>query len=151
MAASTRLAVVFHGIGDRRRDFYAGRIGELINDNFLKRHTHRSATIHSSYRHGRAVWSLPIFVGGIVGIIGTLLGAVGAVIGTLGGYQLRKGLVKALGVKDILVAIPEESDCDRVSLLYRSLDAGTGLPRSSQINGLSVEIAQIRGKVFEVD
>jgi uncharacterized membrane protein len=40
-------------------------------------------------------------------IIGTLLGAVGAVIGTLGGYQLRQGLVKALGVKDILVAIPE--------------------------------------------
>jgi uncharacterized membrane protein len=30
------------------------------------------------------------------------------VMGTLGGYQARKGLVKALAVKDILVAIPED-------------------------------------------
>jgi uncharacterized membrane protein len=32
----------------------------------------------------------------------------GAVIGTLGGYQVRKNLVKALNVKDIFVAIPED-------------------------------------------
>ncbi|HEX4486222.1 MAG TPA: DUF4126 family protein [Terriglobales bacterium] len=41
-------------------------------------------------------------------IIGALLGAVGAVIGTLGGYYTRRGLVAALGVKDIVVAIPED-------------------------------------------
>jgi len=41
-------------------------------------------------------------------LIGALRGAVGAVIGTLGGYQARKGLVKALKVKDIFVAIPED-------------------------------------------
>jgi Predicted membrane protein len=41
-------------------------------------------------------------------VVGALFGAVGAVIGTLGGYQARKNLVKALNIKDIFVAIPED-------------------------------------------
>jgi uncharacterized membrane protein len=39
---------------------------------------------------------------------GALLGGVGAVVGTLGGYQVRTRLVKALKVKDIWVALPED-------------------------------------------
>jgi uncharacterized membrane protein len=41
-------------------------------------------------------------------IAGGLLGATGAVIGTLGGYQVRTRLVKASGLKDLFVAIPED-------------------------------------------
>jgi len=39
---------------------------------------------------------------------GVVLGAIGAVIGAFGGYHARKGLVNALKVKDISIAIPED-------------------------------------------
>ena len=39
---------------------------------------------------------------------GALLGAIGAVIGTFAGYKARIGLVKSLGVRDFVVAIPED-------------------------------------------
>ena len=41
-------------------------------------------------------------------IFGAILGTFGAVIGTLGGHAARTRLVKALKVKDIFVAIPED-------------------------------------------
>jgi len=41
-------------------------------------------------------------------LLGAVLGAIGAVIGTFGGYKARTGLVKALNVKDIFIAIPED-------------------------------------------
>ena len=40
--------------------------------------------------------------------IGAILGIVGAVVGAFGGYQLRKNLVKALGTRDIVVALIED-------------------------------------------
>ena len=40
--------------------------------------------------------------------IGTLLGAIGGVVGAFAGYQARTRLVKALGVKDIFIAIAED-------------------------------------------
>jgi uncharacterized membrane protein len=46
--------------------------------------------------------------GGASLLIGAVLGAVGAVIGAFGGYHARKGLVNALKVKDIFIAIPED-------------------------------------------
>jgi uncharacterized membrane protein len=48
--------------------------------------------------------------------LGVALAAVGALIGTFGGYQLRTRLVHGLGVKDILIAIPE--DVIAVGLAY---------------------------------
>ena len=39
---------------------------------------------------------------------GALAGAVGALIGAFGGYYARTRLVRALGVKDVFVAIPED-------------------------------------------
>lgn len=47
-------------------------------------------------------------VGGQSLIAGILLGGIGAIAGTFGGYEIRKRLVQALGVKDIFVAIPED-------------------------------------------
>ena len=46
--------------------------------------------------------------GGASLLLGALLGAIGAVIGAFGGYKARTGLVKALNVKDIFIAIPED-------------------------------------------
>jgi uncharacterized membrane protein len=46
--------------------------------------------------------------GGASLLAGAVLGVIGAVIGTFGGYKARIGLVKALNVKDIFIAIPED-------------------------------------------
>lgn len=40
--------------------------------------------------------------------VGAILAVVGAVIGTFAGYHIRHALVNGLGVKDIMIAIPED-------------------------------------------
>jgi uncharacterized membrane protein len=40
--------------------------------------------------------------------VGALTAAVGALVGAFGGYRARVGLVSALKVPDIAVAIPED-------------------------------------------
>jgi uncharacterized membrane protein len=40
--------------------------------------------------------------------VGALAGVVGAIVGAFGGYQARAGLVRALRVRDIVIAIPED-------------------------------------------
>jgi uncharacterized membrane protein len=40
--------------------------------------------------------------------LGALIGAIGAIVGGFGGYQARVGLVRALHVPDIAIAIPED-------------------------------------------
>jgi uncharacterized membrane protein len=40
--------------------------------------------------------------------VGAVLGGIGGVIGAFGGYQARTRLVRALNVKDIFIAIPED-------------------------------------------
>jgi uncharacterized membrane protein len=42
-------------------------------------------------------------------LAGVALGALGAAVGTLGGYRARTGLVKRLGVKDVVIALPEDA------------------------------------------
>ena len=46
--------------------------------------------------------------GGIGALPGVLLGAVGGVVGCFGGFQARTRLVKALGTRDIYVALVED-------------------------------------------
>ncbi len=46
--------------------------------------------------------------GGASLLVGAVLGVIGALIGTFGGYKARTGLVRALNVKDIFIAIPED-------------------------------------------
>jgi uncharacterized membrane protein len=45
---------------------------------------------------------------GMSGWIGAIIGAIGAIAGTFGGYHARIGLVRALHVPDIAVAVPED-------------------------------------------
>jgi uncharacterized membrane protein len=89
--------------------FTLGAIGELINDQLPKTppRTVPPQFIARVLMAGLCGACLYMSAGSST-LIGALLGAIGAVIGTLGGYQARKGLVKALNVKDIFVAIPED-------------------------------------------
>jgi uncharacterized membrane protein len=41
-------------------------------------------------------------------VVGALVGVAGALVGTFGGYHARKGLVKALGSPDFVVALVED-------------------------------------------
>jgi uncharacterized membrane protein len=89
--------------------FSLGAIGEYVNDKLPKTPS-RTAPLGFVAR---------IVTGALSGaclcasarrplLAGALMGALGAVIGTLGGYQARTRLVKALNVKDLFVAIPED-------------------------------------------
>jgi uncharacterized membrane protein len=89
--------------------FSLGAIGEYVNDKLPK----------TASRTAPPQFIARILMGGLSGaclcvsaqaslVAGALLGAAGAVIGTLGGYQARKRLVKALGVKDVFIAVPED-------------------------------------------
>ena len=56
-----------------------------------------------------AITGACVAAGGGQGILpGALLGAAGAVVGAFGGYQARTRLVKALGTRDIYVALLED-------------------------------------------
>ena len=46
--------------------------------------------------------------GGQEAVLGAVLGAAGGIVGCFGGYQARTGLVKALGTRDIYVALVED-------------------------------------------
>ncbi len=46
--------------------------------------------------------------GGVTLWTGALLGAVGAIAGAFGGYYARVGLVRALKVPDVVIAVPED-------------------------------------------
>jgi uncharacterized membrane protein len=46
--------------------------------------------------------------GGAAFWLAALIGAIGAIAGAFGGYQARVGLVRALRVPDIAIAIPED-------------------------------------------
>jgi uncharacterized membrane protein len=89
--------------------FTVGALGEYVNDKLPK----------TAARTAPPSFIVRVVVGALCGAclyaaasqslpVGAVLGAIGAVIGTLGGYQARKNLVKALNVKDIYVAIPED-------------------------------------------
>jgi uncharacterized membrane protein len=49
-------------------------------------------------------------------LLGTVLGGLGAVLGTFVGYEVRRRLVKALEVKDVVIAVAE--DLVAIGLVY---------------------------------
>lgn len=89
--------------------FSLAAIGELIADKLPK----TPARISAVPLIGR------LFMGGLCGaclyaasaavpITGAILGALGALIGAFAGYYVRRGLVSALKVRDLIIAIPED-------------------------------------------
>jgi uncharacterized membrane protein len=84
-------------------------IGELINDKLPKTPSRKAppgfiARIVTGALSGGAVGAASqSAIGGLVA------GAIGAVAGTLGGYEFRSRLVRAIGGKDLPIALLEDA------------------------------------------
>jgi uncharacterized membrane protein len=97
--------------------FSVAAIGEFVND-VLPKTPSRTAPgpLIARVITGGLSGACLCAAAGQLFLIGVLLGGIGAVLGAFGGYQVRTGLVKALHVKDIFVAIPE--DLVAIALAY---------------------------------
>jgi uncharacterized membrane protein len=84
-------------------------VGELIADK-LPKTSSRTAALGLGARivTGGLTGACVMVAGGQEAILGALLGAAGGVAGAFGGYQARTRLVKALGTRDIVVALAED-------------------------------------------
>jgi uncharacterized membrane protein len=83
-------------------------LGEIVNDKLPKTPSRKAPAPFAA----RVV--LGAFCGAVLAmpdqtIVGAIAGAVGAVAGTLGGYQARTGAAKAIGGKDLPVALIEDA------------------------------------------
>lgn len=89
--------------------FSLAAVGEYINDK-LPKTGNRTAPPALIVRMilGALSGACVSISGGQTLLVGAIPGAIGSLIGAFGGYQLRTRLVKALNVKDIFVAIPED-------------------------------------------
>jgi uncharacterized membrane protein len=86
----------------------AGAIAELITDKLPKTPS-RKEPAPFGFRIGMgALCGAALGAADQTMIGGLLAGAVGAVAGTLGGYELRRRLVKATGGKDFPIALLED-------------------------------------------
>jgi uncharacterized membrane protein len=84
-------------------------IGEIINDKLPKTPSRKApvpflARIVTGALSGAAVGTAAEALTG-----GLIAGIVGAVLGTLGGYEFRARLVKAIGGKDLPIALVEDA------------------------------------------
>jgi uncharacterized membrane protein len=89
--------------------FTVAAIGELINDKLSK----------TPSRKVPPQFITRILTGGLSGaaigassgsfVLGLLMGAIGAVVGTLAGAELRSRLAKAIGDKDLPIALLEDA------------------------------------------
>jgi uncharacterized membrane protein len=83
-------------------------LGEIIND---KLPTTPSRKVPAAF--GARIFS-GAFCGAAIGAsvgataVGAIIGAIGAVAGTLGGYEFRSRLVRAIGGKDLPIALLED-------------------------------------------
>jgi uncharacterized membrane protein len=84
-------------------------VGELINDKLPKTPS-RKAPVPFAVRVVMGAFCGAALATPSQGLIGGLLaGALGAVVGTLGGYEARSRLVKAIGGKDLPIALIEDA------------------------------------------
>jgi uncharacterized membrane protein len=85
-------------------------LGELVADK-LPRTPSRKAPVGFGARivSGAFCGAAIAMAGGGVWVVGLVAGAAGAVIGTLGGYELRVRLVKAIGGRDLPIALLEDA------------------------------------------
>lgn len=84
-------------------------VGELIADKLPKTPS-RTAALGLGARivTGGLTGACVMAAGGQEAILGALLGAAGGVVGAFGGFQARTRLVKALGTRDLVVALAED-------------------------------------------
>jgi len=89
--------------------FTIGALGEFVADQ-LPNTPARTAPVGLSVRI-----VMGLLTGACLGVAGgtslwlaALVAAVGAIAGAFGGYQARVGLVRALHVPDVVIAIPED-------------------------------------------
>jgi uncharacterized membrane protein len=101
-------ALAFLGFSLTPYIFSAAAIGELINDKLPT----------AGSRKALGPFVTRILVGALCGAaigspgnipVGAVLGALGGVAGTLGGYEFRRRLVKAIGGKDLPIALLEDA------------------------------------------
>lgn len=84
-------------------------VAELVADKLPKTPNRTSAMPLIARAVMGALTGACVAVGGKQSAIaGAVLGIVGSLVGAFGGYQVRKRLVKALGVPDIYVALLED-------------------------------------------
>jgi uncharacterized membrane protein len=84
-------------------------VGELVADKLPKTPNRTSAMPLIARAVMGALTGACVAVGGKQSVIaGAVLGIAGSIVGAFGGYQVRKRLVKALGVPDIYVALLED-------------------------------------------
>jgi len=84
-------------------------VAELIADKLPKTPS-RTAAVGLGARAvtGGLTGACVAAAGGGPALLGALLGAAGGVAGAFGGYQARTRLVKALGIRDMVVAVAED-------------------------------------------
>jgi len=89
--------------------FTLGALAEFVTDQLPS----TPARTVPAQRGARAVMGLLTgaclaIAAGMSGWVGAAVGAIGAIAGTFGGYHARVGLVRALHIRDIAVAVPED-------------------------------------------
>jgi len=84
-------------------------IGEIINDKLPKTPSRKSPMAFGARIAVGALCGAALCAANQMVIGGMLAGAIGAVIGTLGGYELRTRLARAIGGKDLPIALLEDA------------------------------------------
>jgi uncharacterized membrane protein len=89
--------------------FTLAALGEFVNDQLPKTPPRTSAgPLTARIVMGALTGACIAVAGSASPALAALLGAIGAVMGAFAGYKARVGLVKSLGVPDIVIAIPED-------------------------------------------
>jgi uncharacterized membrane protein len=89
--------------------FTIAAIGELVNDKLPKTPSRKVPAQFITRIVTGAFSGAAIGVSANSLIAGLLAGAIGAVVGTLGGAEVRKRLVKAIGGNDLPIALLEDA------------------------------------------
>jgi uncharacterized membrane protein len=86
-----------------------GALGEFVADK-LPRTPSRTTALPLIFRIvvGGFTGACVAVAGGASMTTGIVLGAIGAIVGAFGGYYARTRVVKALRVRDLMIAIPED-------------------------------------------
>jgi uncharacterized membrane protein len=84
-------------------------LGELINDKLPKTPSRKSPPGFIARIVTGALSGAALGAAGQALIAGLIAGVVGAIAGTLGGYEFRSRLVRAIGGKDLPIALLEDA------------------------------------------